>query len=183
MDSLAFERGDPVRIEMTKWGDRPHWHIPGRWLGSDEHGDWVGIPAGTRMVRPGLEVVSRNNQVGLVPPAGAVDSERGWVATFHGPGSRLGLSVYVDITTPPVWDGPVLRAVDLDLDVVRETEGRIYVDDEDEFAEHQVSFGYPPEVVALAEASRDRVQAAILEQHPPYDGSHERWQHALARLS
>ena len=27
--------------------------------------------------------------------------------------------VYVDITTPPVWDGSVLRAVDLDLDVDR----------------------------------------------------------------
>ncbi len=172
---MAFERGDPVRIEMTKWGDRPHWHIPGHWLGSDEHGDWVGIPAGTRMVRPGMEVVSRNTQVGLVPPADAADPDRGWVATFHGPGSRLHLSVYVDITTPPVWDGPTLRAVDLDLDVVRETEGRIDVDDEDEFAEHRGTLGYPAEVAAAAERSCERVRAAIEAGHPPYDGSHRPW--------
>ena len=44
---MRREVGDAVRIEMAKWGDRPHWHIPARWLGSDEHGDWLGIPAGT----------------------------------------------------------------------------------------------------------------------------------------
>ena len=82
------------------------------------------------------------------------------------------------MTTPPVWDGPV-SAVDLDLDVIRCRDGDVVVDDEDEFAEHQVSLRYPAEVVALAEASRDRVQAAILAEDPPYDGSHVRWQHEL----
>ena len=45
--------------------------------------------------------------------------------------------VYVDITTVPVWlDGPTraVTAVDLDLDVVRGWTGRVWVDDEDEFA-------------------------------------------------
>ena len=55
------------------------------------------------------------------------------------------MRVYVDITTPPVWDGTVLRAVDLDLDVVRGNTGRVWVDDEDEFADHRVRFGYPDE--------------------------------------
>ena len=172
--------GDPVRIEMTKWGDRPHWQIPGRWLGRDDQGDWIGIPAGTRMVRPGRDVLSEFDQVGLVPSSDRADDERGWLATFHRSPSPV--RVYVDMTTPPVWDGPVIRAVDLDLDVVCGREGAVVVDDEDEFAEHRVAFGYPPEVVTLAEASRDRVYAAILAEEPPYDGSHEAWLDQLSRL-
>ena len=31
--AVRFELGTPVRIEMEKWGGRPHWHIPARWLG------------------------------------------------------------------------------------------------------------------------------------------------------
>ena len=103
------------------------------------------------------------------------------MATFHRAPSHVW--VYVDMTTPPVWDGATVRAVDLDLDVIRGRDGDVVVDDEDEFAEHQVAFGYPPEVVALAEASRDQVRAAILAERAPYDGSHEPWLAALARLT
>jgi hypothetical protein len=178
---MGFELGDPVRIEMEKWGDRPHWRFDAIWLGSDEHGDWAGFPAGTAMSRPGYDLVSKNAQVGLLPRADLPAEERGWVATFHGE-PRAWVAVYVDITTPPRWDGHVARMVDLDLDVIRRVDGRVFVDDEDEFAEHQVSLGYPAETVALAEASRDRVHAAVLGELPPYDGSHQRWQAVLDEL-
>ena len=94
---------------MTKWGERPHWQMAGVLLGSDAAGDWVGFPAGTRMARPGLELVSPNDQVGLVPDHDLPAGERGWLGTFHGPGGAL--RTYVDITTPPVWDGAVVRTV------------------------------------------------------------------------
>jgi uncharacterized protein len=177
---MTFEPGEPVRIEMSKWGDRPHWQIPARWLGSDGYGDWLGIPAGTTMARPGLEVRSPADQVGLVPAEGT-DVERAFLATFHA--SPAPTWVYVDMSTPPVWDGPVVRAVDLDLDVIRMRDGEVVVDDEDEFAEHQVAYGYPADVVALAEASRDRIHEAVLAGRPPFDGGHERWQAALETLS
>ena len=51
------------------------------------------------------------------------------------------------MTTPAEWDGHMLRAVDLDLDVVRGFNGTVIVDDEDEFAEHQVAYGYPEDVI------------------------------------
>jgi uncharacterized protein len=172
--------GDAVRIEMEKWGGRAHWHIPGRWLGRDEYGDWIGIAAGTLMVRPGRETISAFDQVGLVPGPGDDDS-RSFLATFHVPDADTW--TYVDMTTPPTWDGPVVRAVDLDLDVVRLRDGSVYVDDEDEFAEHTVTYGYPAEIVRLAEACRDRVYAAVLAAEPPFDGSHERWQRALEDLT
>jgi uncharacterized protein len=178
--SVTFQPGDPVRIEMEKWGGLPHWQIPGTWLGRDELGDWIGIPAGTWMRRPGVEVLSEHDQIGLVPTEGD-EVARGYLATFHKAPAHVW--VYVDMTTAPVWDGSTVRAVDLDLDVIRGREGDVVVDDEDEFAEHQVELGYPPEIVTLAEASRDRIRAAILDEHPPFDGHHERWQTVLDGLS
>jgi hypothetical protein len=158
---------------MTKWGDRPHWEFDGVLLGSDEHGDWIGIPAGTHMTRPGAEYVAPVDQVGLVPAAGD-PAGRGWLATFHAPCGAA--HTYVDMTTPPYWDGAVVRAVDLDLDVVRvEDERGVYVDDVDEFAEHQVRYGYPPEVVTLATDTCARILAAVVAQAPPFDGSAEPW--------
>jgi hypothetical protein len=177
---VRFEVGQGVRVEMQKWGERPHWAFDARWLGSDEHGDWIGIPAGTPMARPGMHLVSQFDQVGLVPTSGS-DVERAFLATFHAPDAPTW--VYVDMTTPPAWDGTTVRAVDLDLDVIRMREGWVVIDDEDEFLEHQVTLAYPPEVVALAEASRDRVHAAVLDEDPPYDGSHEPWLDVLRRLT
>ena len=171
--------GTPIRCEMTKWGNRPHWEFDGVYLGSDGHGDWIGFPAGTLMSRPGMTVRPTNLQVGLVPagPDAQSEDQRAWLATFHGPGGSV--LTYVDMTSVPRWDGSVVRAVDLDLDVVEDLEGVIYVDDEDEFAEHQVLFGYPPEVIALAEATRDAVLAAVTAREAPFDGSAQRWLETL----
>jgi protein associated with RNAse G/E len=90
------------------------------------------------------------------------------------------VQVYVDMTTPPAWDGPVLRAVDLDLDVVRGVTGRVWVDDEDEFARHRVEYGYPDEIARLAVTTCDLVQADVLAARAPYDGTAGAW---LARLA
>lgn len=179
----SLPAGTPVPCEMTKWGDRPHWRFTGVHLGSDAHGEWVGFPRGTHNSRPGYEFVSQVDSVTLV----AHDT---WsLATFHAPG--IWCDLYIDVTTPPVWDGGVLRAVDLDLDVIRLTEhhhrgpvagraGEVVVDDEDEFEEHRVAFGYPATVVEAARLSCDRLVAAVRAGTAPYDGTHLRW---LAELS
>ena len=171
-DGASVRPGDPVRVVMTKWGALPHWEFDACLLGSDEHGDWFGIPAGTPMSRPGMSFVSETDQVGLAPAAGT-GGGGGWVATFHAPGYWV--STYVDMTTPPTWHGDALHAVDLDLDVLRLGSGDVFVDDEDEFAEHQRLYDYPPDVVALAEASRDWVHDAVLHERAPFDGTAERW--------
>jgi hypothetical protein len=179
---VGFALGDPVRIEMEKWGDRPHWQFDAVWLGSDEHGEWIGIPTGTPMSRPGMALVSRNHQVGLVPGPDLPEEERWWIGTFHG-APRSQVMVYVDIATPPRWDGGVLRTVDLDLDVIELVDGRVYIDDEDEFAEHQVQLGYPDHVIAAALRSCERVHATIAARLAPYDGSHEPWLAMLRELT
>lgn len=169
--------GAAVRVVMTKWGDRPHWEFDGVVLGSDEHGDWIGIPAGSHLARPGMELRSPWHQVCLAPGPGP-DADRGWLATFHAVGNPV--RTYVDITTAPRWDGATLRAVDLDLDIVKTDDERgTYIDDEDEFAEHQRLLGYPAQVVELAEQSCARVHRAVLAGVAPFDGTADGW---LARL-
>jgi hypothetical protein len=61
--------------------------------------------------------------------------------------------------------------------------GQIWVDDEDEFLEHQVAYGYPAEVIEAARASCDRVFAAVAAGAAPYDGTHRRWLEELTRIS
>lgn len=168
---MTLEPGTPVECRMTKWPDRPHWVFAGSYLGTDDHGDWIAFPAGSRFTRPGADVTMPNHQVGLVP-AGTLP-ERGWLATFHGPGSDFRL--YVDIATPPVWEGTTLHSVDLDLDVVQGLSGRVWIDDEDEFADHRVRFAYPDDVVDQALVSCRRVEAAVRAGEAPFDGSHAGW--------
>ena len=157
---------------MSKWGNRPHYEFDAVFLGSDEHGDWFGVPGGTSFTKPGVLWIAPVDQVMLVPAEGA--AERHWWATFHAAGGPV--EVYVDMTTPPTWDGSVLRAVDLDLDVVRGNTGRVWVDDEDEFAEHRVAFDYPEDVVTSAVASAERVTRAVASRSAPFDGpTHRAW--------
>ena len=164
---------------MSKWGGRPHWEFDTVYLGSDLHGDWLGVPRGTRMARPGATYVAPTHQACLVPPPGAA-AERGWLATFHDVGGPL--RAYVDITTPPAWTGSTVHAVDLDLDVLLGNTGRAWIDDEDEFADHRARFGYPEEVVRAATASCDRVQVLVAGGVAPYDGSAAAWLARLAEL-
>ncbi len=164
-----FAAGTPVRVVMTKWGDRPHWEFTGSFLGTDRHGDWVRFPAGTRFVRPGRVYVAPVDQASLVPRPGAVvDSpDVAWLATFHAPGGTV--STYVDVTTPARWHGTELRAVDLDLDVVRQLDDTVTLEDEDELAAHAVAYDYPPKVVAAARAAGEALLTALRSHRPPFD--------------
>jgi hypothetical protein len=160
---------------MTKWGGSPHWEMDAVFLGRDDAGDWVGFPTGTHMSRPGAELTTTNQQVGLVPAASAIG--QAWIATFHGPGGAVW--TYVDMTTVPTWHGRTVRAVDLDLDVIERLDRTVFVDDQDEFDEHRVELGYPREVVDLAMATRDLVLTAVTTKLPPFDGRSARWLEAL----
>lgn len=155
---------------MRKWPDQPHWEFDALRLGDDSFGTWLGLPVGTVLARPGARFVTDQPQVTLVPPAPHV-------ATFHvRPGETSPVAVYVDMTTLPVWDETTVTCFDLDLDVIKGWAGRVWVDDEDEFAEHRVRFGYPAELVALAVESCRTVRSAVESALPPYDGATaQRW--------
>ena len=165
--------GRPVRVCMTKWGDRPHWEFDGVHLGADEHGEWIGFPTGTHHARPGLAFDSAVDSVTLVPTDGW------WLATLHAPG--IWADTYIDLATPAVWDGDVLRSIDLDLDVIRRSDGTVYLDDEDDFLAHRELYGYPDDVVRAAETNAAMLLDAVRQRRAPFDGvTASAW---LARLA
>jgi hypothetical protein len=167
-----------VRVRFQKWGGGAHWSADVVWLGEDEHGWWAGWPPGTRWTRPGMEFTSHGRQVGLFP------RERGFAATFYEPVAEYAFRLYVDVATPPSLRDGELTAVDLDLDVIERFDGGVFVDDEDEFVEHQVAYGYPPEVVAAAEAERDRLLREVADGAAHFDESlAEHWRGRLTVLS
>ncbi len=175
--SATSEPPRPVRVVARKWPDRPHWEFGGVRLGEDAHGTWVGAPAGTSFARPGASFVSNQHQVTLLP------HDEPFVATFYAPGGLAPYDLYVDVSTVPVWQHDTVSAVDLDLDVVRGWTGRVWVDDEDEFADHRVRLGYPDDLVRLAAGSCEAVRSAVDRGRAPYDGTAARWFAALDALA
>ncbi|HWL41948.1 MAG TPA: DUF402 domain-containing protein [Ilumatobacter sp.] len=162
--------GDTVQVRFTKWGGTPHWEMVGEYLGADEYGHWVGARPPTQMTRPGRSVTFERHFVGLFP-------YDGWyAATFYEwadiPESH---DVYVDVSSVPEWSAPstpdgtlVVSLVDLDLDVVREWSGNVFVDDADEFAEHQVALAYPGPVIAAAQAAASELSQAVQARTEPF---------------
>jgi hypothetical protein len=164
-----------VRVLTRKWPDLPHWEFDAVRLGADAHGHWIGVPAGTWLSRPERGFHAWCDHVVLIP------YDAWWMATIYGDDADRPVDVYVDITTPCEWadDESWVKAVDLDLDVIKGPTGRVWVDDEDEFARHQVSLGYPADLVAAARASCDDVLTAVSERADPFSGVHRDW---IARL-
>jgi hypothetical protein len=154
-----------VRVQCRKWPDDRHWEFDAVRLGADAHGVWCGIARGTLMASATRSLVAAADHVTLAP------YDDWWLGTFYGTDPQRPFDVYVDIATPAVWhdDESVVRAVDLDLDVIRGTTGRVWVDDEDEFADHRVSLGYPDDVIAGALESCARVEAAVRNGDAPFD--------------
>lgn len=154
--------GDHVRVVYRKYDGSLHWHYSARHLGVDEYGRWVGYPAGT-VARRGDEppVVWDHASAMLFP------RDTWWTAMVIA--APHDAQIYCDIATVPEWCGPgLVTMVDLDLDVVRLREGRTYIDDEDEFAEHQVRFGYPPDVTAAARHTAERLLPQVRDGIEPF---------------
>jgi len=165
--------GEPVRVRFAKWDGTPHWAFDMVSLGRDRHGVWVGCPAGTIVARPGRSIPASADFV-CCHPIGTDPASAGWVATFNAPhGDSSDSEVYVDIATPSVWsraqDGVAeVRMVDVDLDVIRRFDGTVLIDDEDEFADHRESLGYPDEVVDAAQLACDAVASAVTARREPF---------------
>jgi hypothetical protein len=169
-----------VHVRYTKWGDRPHWSYDAVLVGEDQHGVWLAGPAGTVMSRPGLTLVAATHFVQCLP------RDRWSSATFWDSGPPEIAAVYVDITTVVAWSGlgtdaAEVTMIDLDLDVIRLFDGTLLIDDEDEFAEHRLAYGYPADVVTAAERECAEVHRAMAAGEEPYASVGRGWLDAYAR--
>jgi hypothetical protein len=156
-------------MRFTKWGGKKHWQYELDPIGTDRYGWWLGGRAGI-LLRRGLEepIVQPHDFVVLVPDAGC------WIANWNGSG-ETDVAVYVDVTTEPIRHADAIHAVDLDLDVVRLHDGTVRVLDEDEFAEHQVLYDYPAEVITHARATTDDLVARITAAQEPFATVGDTW--------
>ena len=159
-----------VRVVFTKYDGSLHWHHTAQYLGEDEHGIWLGAAAGAASQR-GSErpVIFREAAVSLMP------ASAWWTATFNAAPENT--EIYCDITTPPRWpEDDFVTMVDLDLDVLRLRAGQqVLLVDTDEFAEHQVRYSYPAQVVRQAEQAATWLQGAIGDGAEPFAGTYLAW--------
>jgi len=157
-----------VHIDERKWPDHIHWQFDALPLGEDEHGAWLHVPSGTIAKRgddPSGPIES--GFVLLVPVTGW------WLVEFYV--DHPWHEVYVNIGTPPKWDADSVRQVDLDLDVVRKSDGGVVVLDEDEFIENQVRYGYPDELIRDARTATDSAVDLVGRREEPFGTASLRW--------
>ncbi|KYH43173.1 DUF402 domain-containing protein [Branchiibius sp. NY16-3462-2] len=162
-----FVVGTPVHLNFRKWDDREHWQSDGVLLGEDEYGVWLGFRAGCRHYRPGHSFTASPDHVIAIP------RNEGWVGRLYDTPTDDGVRIYVDLSSTTTWtasdNGLVATLIDLDLDVIENGDGYCFIDDEDEFIEHQSLFGYPPEVIARVRADADALLEEVHAHRPPFD--------------
>jgi uncharacterized protein len=151
-----------VRVVYRKYDGSLHWHLTARWLGEDEHGVWTGSPPRSTMRKGDGPLVA-------IPQAQVMLFPRGqwWTAVFNDQPDKV--EIYCDVTTPADWPSQgEVTMTDLDLDVCRLRSGAVELLDEDEFAEHQLRYGYPAGVIRAARKSARWLQAALADGTEPF---------------
>jgi protein associated with RNAse G/E len=155
--------GRDVRVVYTKYDGSLHWNFSMRLLGEDEHGVWLGADSGLVSRKgDGPDVIIKQPHLMLIPQG------VWWTAVFNG--QPASTEIYCDIASPPRWPHPgEVTMVDLDLDVIRRrADQQVVLLDEDEFAEHQLQYGYPADVIAAAERSAAWLMAAVAARNEPF---------------
>ncbi len=159
-----------VDCDMRKWGGVQHWRFPVELLGRDEYGTWLGGRPPVPYTGPRGEGAFTHTFVILIP------ENEWWVASFNADEPRFDVEIYVDVTTPARWvSDEHVTMVDLDLDVILQRDGHLFLDDEDEFEEHRVKYAYPDDVVERTRATADFLMQAVGERREPFGEAGARW--------
>ncbi len=165
--SFILKAGE-VFLEARKWPDTPHWRMHLDVLGRDDYGTWLGRKPPLQVDGPQGPVQFTHTFVVLLPEA------EWWIPTHYADHDEV--EVYVDVSMPAEWlSDRHVTAVDLDLDVIRFRDGRTILDDEDEFAEHQVSLGYPKDVIENAVETSRWLMEAVEQRREPFGDAGKRY--------
>ncbi len=159
----------PVTVQFLKNPNLTHWGFAASFLGEDEYGSWMAVPAGTERWKGDVKVrPSAEDAVFCAPHTGW------WHLHYSGGTTRF--SHFVDIVMPPVWvSANRYEMIDLDLDVVVHQDGTVEIVDEDEFELHQISYGYTPEMIRGAQAETERVVEALQARREPFFETADSW--------
>ena len=160
----------PVTVQFLKNPNIIQWGFEATWLGEDDWGDWIAVPAGSRRWKG--EVMMSPTEAGAVF---CVPRGEWWHLHYNGNNAH-NYSHFVDIVTPPVWVADDrYEMVDLDLDVAVHRDGTIEIQDEDEFQVHQVRYRYTPEMIREAERETRRIVTKLERGEEPFFEVAGRW--------
>lgn len=142
--------GRPIRILSTKYDGSRHYDYRGRLV--DEAPGVVRV-----VIEAGTPFVSYRAEGEIQAPMTQLFFTDLWFNVFHNhrPMGRQQMLSYANVGTPVRLEGDTLHWIDLDLDVIQTVERGLYVDDEDEFAEHQRRMAYPEEIIRRAVEAKD----------------------------
>jgi protein associated with RNAse G/E len=168
-----------IVLRSVKFDGALNYFWPARVVQEDTAGFIWATPAGAPFTRPNRVIAVPHDWLGRVwyDRWYAVDASLTPPTRGAEPGTLV--HYYCNLGMPGAWEGDVFRYVDLDLDVQIFPDGRHELLDEDEFAAHQVRYGYPADVIAATErAARDAIALARAGA-APFDGSLVAWHVAL----
>lgn len=81
-----------------------------------------------------------------------------------------GLRYYCNVASPVQWENKqTLSYIDYDIDVIRYTDGRIAVVDQQEFSQHQIQYDYPDDIVLKADESVAEIQRRMRNKLVPFE--------------
>ncbi|WP_255768517.1 DUF402 domain-containing protein [Pseudarthrobacter sulfonivorans] len=170
----GLQPGQLVVARNRKWNGKAHWVVPGKYLGEDRHGWWIFQGTNEFCSRPGAAFYTRSDAVLLVPRSGD------WVATFYDSAHPNGVRIYIDLAVAHEWTEirPAVtefHVIDMDLDVIRMDGRGVFIDDQDEFAEHAATMNYPELLVHDIQVATEELYQAVKAQQAPFDGSDVEW--------
>jgi protein associated with RNAse G/E len=156
--------GRPIHVVSTKYDGSPHW----------EFDSFFVAERGPLLIATNFAGQELRNKAGLWKTPYDVRNhfwtDRWYNAMRCDRPKGGGLEYwYCNVTTPAEYDGETVRYMDLDLDVLVFPDGRTKVVDEDEFLEHSVRMGYPPDVIEQARRAVDELVALAREGQFPFD--------------
>jgi len=74
----------------------------------------------------------------------------------------------VDIVMPVMWVGDAIEEIDLELDILRGADGRVWVRDRDEFERVRAEWEMPADIAAQAEATSEQIRAMLERGDEPF---------------
>ena len=114
-----------------------------------------------------------HSELGLIEK-GTISHEFYWIDRwynifrFHNPNGQF-RNFYCNINCPPTFDRKTLDYIDLDIDVVWGTDGKVSVLDENEFQENCAKFSIPQTIQDEARKALNQVLEMIERREFPFD--------------
>ncbi|MGI8868139.1 MAG: DUF402 domain-containing protein [Mycobacteriales bacterium] len=144
-----------VRVHKQKYPARSHLTSQLEVIGNDGFGTWLYRPRDAMLDRAGLVLLPRERWW----------TSWWWIGRENDPTRRW---ISVDICTPPVLADDGWHYDDLEIDLVRLSDGSILVLDEDEFEDACHSVPYPQEVATAARRTRDEMHLMLENDAEPF---------------